>query len=114
VTSYRSVALEALALADEGRARAFVAQELGSLVRDSPEARRLRTTLCSYFASEQNAATAAIELGVHERTVRHRLRKVETVLGVSPAARRAELEAALRFAAVLRCPFVSDSPVDPE
>jgi hypothetical protein len=96
VVSYDSVALEALLAADEERARAFAARELEGLDGADQRSARLRETLRAYFACGQNASAAAAVLGVHEHTVTYRLRRAEDRLGRPVAARRAELELALR------------------
>lgn len=101
LTRYDDVALEAFALADEARARAFAARELHGIDGPDPRARRLRETLRAWFATGQNASAAAAVLGVHEHTVAYRLRAVEERLRRPVAARRAELELALRLALVL-------------
>jgi DNA-binding PucR family transcriptional regulator len=101
LTRYEDVALEAMALGSESRAREFVTRELGPLVSASPRSRRLRATLAAYFAAEQNAAAAAERLGVNERTVRNRLGVIEEALGYPATRRRTELDAALRFAGVV-------------
>jgi PucR C-terminal helix-turn-helix domain/GGDEF-like domain len=90
------VALEALATADPGAARAFAAKELRGLDGADRRAARLRETLREYFRCGQNAAAAAVALGLHQQTVGHRLRTVEERLGCPVHARRAELEVALR------------------
>ena len=98
VTFYADVALEALALHDIDAARHFVRHVLGDLLEENLRARELRATLRAYFAAGQQALSAAAMLGVHERTVGHRLRAVETRLGDRPvASARAELELALRL-----------------
>jgi DNA-binding PucR family transcriptional regulator len=97
VTHYGEVALEALAAGDPDEARAFVVRELRGLEGDDARARRLRETLRAWFAAGQNAAATAAALGVHEQTVAARLRAVEERTGAPPAARRAELETALRL-----------------
>jgi DNA-binding PucR family transcriptional regulator len=98
VTFYPDVALEALALHDVGAAHRFVRNVLGDLVEDDLRARELRATLNAYFAAGQHALSAAALLGVHERTVGHRLRAVETRLGDrAVTSMRAELELALRL-----------------
>jgi hypothetical protein len=104
VTSYADVGLEALGATDERRARAFVAHELGSLAGAGTRPETLRATLGAYFASGQNAASAAARLGVHERTIANRLHTVENMLGRAVATRRAELEMALRLRDVLASP----------
>lgn len=101
VTRYDDVALEALALADEPRAHAFAARELHGIDGADPRSRRLRETLRAWFATGQNASSAAAVLGVHEHTVAYRLRAVEERLRRPVASRRAELELALRIVLVL-------------
>ncbi|MEK6326673.1 MAG: helix-turn-helix domain-containing protein [Actinomycetota bacterium] len=97
VTHYEDVALEVLAGRDPERARAFVSRELRGLDGEDIRSRRLRETLRAYFAAHQNAAAAAAALGIHEQTVAQRLRAVERRTGRSVAARRAELDTALRL-----------------
>lgn len=97
VTGFDDVALEALAAADEERARRFVAEELRGLEDDGERSRRLRETLRAWFAAGQNASATAAALGVHEQTVAQRLRSVEERTGRPVTQRRAELETALRL-----------------
>jgi DNA-binding PucR family transcriptional regulator len=101
VARYEDVALETLALGAERRTRDFIARELGPLGEETQRSQRMREKLVAYFAARQNAAAAAAKLDVNERTVRNRLHEIEEKLGYEPTARRAELEAALRFAALL-------------
>jgi hypothetical protein len=101
LTRYEDIALESLAAHDEAEARQFVARELWGLDGADARSGRLRETLCAYFGAGQNAAAAAAALGVHEQTVAARLRTVERRTGRPVAARRAELETALRLRAVL-------------
>jgi PucR C-terminal helix-turn-helix domain/GGDEF-like domain len=98
---YPEVALEAIALGAEERARNLVLRELRGLRDGSTRSERLRATLRAYFACGQNAAAAAAALGVNERTVRNRLQVAEEILGHPPVHRRAELEVALRFVDLL-------------
>lgn len=97
VTRFRDFALEALVTRDDRAARAFADRELARLDGDDERATRLRTTLRAWFTAGPNAAAAAAALGVHEQTVAQRLRAVEERIGRPPAARRAELEIALRI-----------------
>ena len=76
-------------------------RELGPLADDDERSELLRDTLAAYFATGQNAASAAAALGVHDRTVLYRLRTIEERLGRSILERREELGVALRLA-----PFV--------
>lgn len=101
VAHYADVALESLAAADEDAARAFVARELSGLDGHDTRSARLRETLHAWFAAGHNAAAAAAALGVHEQTVAQRLRAVEERTGHPVAARRAELETALRLRELL-------------
>jgi hypothetical protein len=97
IVHYDDVALEALVMRDETRARCFVERELGDLADRSKRARQLRRTLEAYFLSAQNGAAAAALIGVHEQTISYRLRSIEERLGRPVARRRAELETALRL-----------------
>ena len=97
ITHYEDVALEVLAGQDPERARAFVSRELRGIDGEDVRSRRLRETLRAYFAAHQNAAATAAALGIHEQTVAQRLRAVERRTGRSVAARRAELDTALRL-----------------
>jgi PucR C-terminal helix-turn-helix domain/GGDEF-like domain len=97
ITHYEDVALEVLAGQDPERARAFVSRELRGIDGEDVRSRRLRETLWAYFAAHQNAAATAAALGIHEQTVAQRLRAVERRTGRSVAARRAELDTALRL-----------------
>jgi hypothetical protein len=101
VTHYDDVALEALVVQDERRAREFVARELGALA--SPDARtaRLRATLRAYFSLGQNASATGALLKVHERTVGYRLATIEERIGRPIIGRRDELGLALRIHALL-------------
>jgi hypothetical protein len=101
-TRYGDVALEALATADLVQARWFVSRELGPLASDDRRAKILRDTLRAYFTAGQRGSSAAIMLGVHERTVGNRLRAAERLTGRSIHGRRAELETALRIHTLLQ------------
>jgi hypothetical protein len=98
---YADVAVEALAADNPADARAFVAHELRGIDDDSVASQRIRETIAAYFAAEHNAASAAAALGVHQQTVANRLRAAEERLGRPVAARRVELETALRLRACL-------------
>jgi sugar diacid utilization regulator len=96
----REVRLESLLLNDEQRARDFVAEELGQLAANDPQAARLRETLLAWLATGSHVSAAAM-LGVHENTVRNRIRAAEDILGASLLPRRTELQVALRLGSVL-------------
>jgi hypothetical protein len=97
VTLHEDVALLALALQDEGRARAFVARELGPLAADDGRMADLRQTLRAYLGAGHQASSAAALLGVHERTVSNRIRAAEEKLARPITTRSTELDAALRL-----------------
>jgi hypothetical protein len=81
VTAYPEVAVEAVALADDARARMFVGDVLGPLATNDTKHARLRQTLRAYCDVGQNSAAAAQRLNIAERTVRYRLRALEDTLG---------------------------------
>ena len=91
------VALEALVIRDLPAVHDFVVEQLGPLYGADERARVLRETLRAYFANGQNAASTALVIGVHERTVAYRLRSAEKWLGQSIATSRDELSIALRM-----------------
>ena len=96
----REVRLETLLLADENRARTFLDAELGGLASPDPAVGRLRETLLAWLATGSHVSAAAI-LGVHENTIRNRIRAAEELLGGSLIGRRTELQVALRLERVL-------------
>lgn len=95
------VRLETLLLANKERAVDFLTDELGPLLASDPFTRRLRETLLTWLTMGSYADSAAL-LGVHENTVRNRLRAAQDILGVSLAGRRTELMVALRLERLLR------------
>lgn len=97
------VRLESLMLGDEERARAFVADELGRLAEDDALAQRLRETLLAWLSTGSHVSAAAT-LGVHENTIRNRIRQAEELLGTPLINRRTELQVALRLERVLGAP----------
>ncbi|MFZ0040012.1 MAG: helix-turn-helix domain-containing protein, partial [Solirubrobacteraceae bacterium] len=97
VTRYADVALEDLAATNRERAAEFLDRELGPLGADTREAKTLRETLVAYFTCSQRASSAAAQLGVHERTIGNRLRRVEQLTGQPALARALELQVALRL-----------------
>jgi PucR C-terminal helix-turn-helix domain len=101
VAFYADVAIEALAGANRLEARSFIAHELRGIDDDSGVSTRIRETILAYFAAEQNAASAAAALGIHQQTVANRLRAAEERLGHPVVSRRVELETALRMRACL-------------
>jgi DNA-binding PucR family transcriptional regulator len=97
---YRDVRLEALLLADESRARRFVIEELGPLAGADPRLARIRETLLVSLSTGTHVGAAAL-LGVHENTVRNRIRQAEEMLPGAMTGRRTELQVALRLERVL-------------
>lgn len=93
---YRDVRLEAFLLGDPAAARRFVAEELGELAEENERMRRIRDTVLTSLATG-SYARAAGELGVHENTVRLRIRSATEVLGDALTERRTELLVALRL-----------------
>ena len=96
VVTDRDVRLETLLLDDPERADGFVLEELGPLADADERSARLRHTLLTWLSMGSHVSTAAT-LGVHEHTVRNRLREIEGLLGAPVAGRRAELQVALRL-----------------
>ncbi|WP_037817417.1 MULTISPECIES: PucR family transcriptional regulator [Amycolatopsis] len=113
VTHYADIALEALFLRDLQATRDLVTQELGPLDLSDPRTELLCETMRVYFAAGCNAAKAATQLQVHERTVAYRLRTVEERLGMDVISRRNELVVALRLLTALRAISSTTSPVGP-
>jgi hypothetical protein len=103
VIRYADMGLELLLMRNRELAEAFVAKELGPLGRDTAEAAKLRATLEASFQLGSHIA-AAKHLRLHEHTVRNRLHKVESQLGVPVRERRTELEVALRLHRLLLTP----------
>jgi hypothetical protein len=95
------VRLETMMLGDETRARNFVGAELGRLGGADAAAMRLRETLLTWLTTGSHTAAAVI-LGVHENTVRNRIRQAERLLDVPLRPPRTELQVALRLERVLR------------
>lgn len=105
---YRDVRLESFLLGDVDAAHRFVTAELGALAEDSERARRIRETLLTSLATGSHAR-AAVELGVHENTVRLRIRSAIDVLGDILHERRTELLVALRLCRALGTPRQDDT-----
>jgi PucR-like helix-turn-helix protein len=97
VIAYPNVAVEAFALSDEPRARVFVAHVLGQLATSDPKSMRLLQTLRAYCDAGGNGALTAQRLGIAERTVRYRLRAIESQFGLALDSRVLELGLAARL-----------------
>jgi DNA-binding PucR family transcriptional regulator len=100
VTRYGDVALVALASADVEQARAFVRTELGPLAARDDRTARLAATLQVYLEENLSPRRAAQRLGVHENTIVNRIRVAQDDLPHPIEQRAAELQVALRIAAL--------------
>jgi hypothetical protein len=101
VTRYGRVAVSAMATVDVPQAQAFVVRELGGLAADDDTARRLAATLRVYLDEQSSRTATATRLGLHENTIRYRIRKAEALLGHPVDQRTLEVRIALVLAGVL-------------
>ncbi|WP_036725182.1 PucR family transcriptional regulator [Patulibacter minatonensis] len=108
----QDVRLETLLLDDPERADGFVRAELGPLAVHDERAERLRSTLLTWLSTGSHVSAAAT-LGVHEHTIRNRIREIEALLGLPVSGRRAELQVALRLHRVSPAPAGPGSPEAP-
>ncbi|MCU1643009.1 MAG: hypothetical protein JWN03_3284 [Nocardia sp.] len=76
--------------------RALITRELGALANRRDSNTRLRDTVRVFLINGCNAASAGKELGIHENTVRYRVRQAEQLLGHVLEERRVHIELALR------------------
>jgi DNA-binding PucR family transcriptional regulator len=95
VARFTDVQLVTLAIADEQRAREFVARTLGKLADADPD---LRETLCVYIGEQFSAARAARALYTHRNTVLNRLQRAERLLPLPLAGHGLEVGVALEIA----------------
>jgi DNA-binding PucR family transcriptional regulator len=98
LTLYSDVDLVSLLAADVDRARRFVHTELGALATDDDATLRVRATLRAYLDEGSSFVAAARRLGIHENTVKYRVRQCEDSLGHPVAERPLKLAAALLLA----------------
>jgi len=94
-------------LADPGLLRQVTKRRLAPLVRFPAKQRsRLAGTLFAWLRAQGNVADAAEKLSVHPRTVRYRMRQVESAFGdeLRDPDARFEIEAALRALDLLGLP----------
>jgi purine catabolism regulator len=84
-------------LVDAGAAAAWATDYIAGIAA-SPESAELLATIRAWLTHHGQVDAAATELGVHRHTVRHRLRRAETLLerGLDDPAVRADLWFALR------------------
>jgi len=80
---------------------AHVAAELGTLARHDDDTLRLAATLRAYLEEQASPRRTARRLGVHENTVKNRVRAIEDLRGRPADQRVAETLLALRLADVL-------------
>jgi DNA-binding PucR family transcriptional regulator len=79
-------------------ARRFVASELGPLAEQDDDTQRLAATLRVYLEEHASPRRAAQRLGVHENTIKGRVRAINELLGYPAGERVGELLVALRLA----------------
>jgi DNA-binding PucR family transcriptional regulator len=91
---------------DVDRARRFLHAELGPLAGDDDSTLRLRATLRAYLDEGRSFVATARRLGIHQNTVKYRVRQCEDALGRPVGERPLRLAAALLLADALR----ADSP----
>jgi len=113
VTRYEDVALVAVASADLDLSREFVARELGSLAEQDDDTVRLAATLRVYLEEQASPRRTAQRLGVHENTVKNRVRSIRELLGRPPEERVAEILVALRLARLTRGQGAGDRSREP-
>lgn len=102
ITSYARVALAALATTDLDHARRFVQRELRDLVREDDFTTRLTATLRTYLDEQSSRSRTARRLGIHENTVRYRIKQAEEILERSVDRRTLELRVALALLRLVR------------
>jgi DNA-binding PucR family transcriptional regulator len=90
-----------VASADERAARDFVVAELGPLAADDMDTRRRAATLKAFLEERSSPRRTAQRLGVHENTIRNRIRTAEELRGHTADERVAETLVALRLARVV-------------
>jgi DNA-binding PucR family transcriptional regulator len=93
---YGEAALLAAVLQDDLLAASLYQLFIEPLTYERDEGAMALETLCAYFASERNAASAAAVLGVSRQAVNGRLRMIEERLGRTINGSGPELEVALR------------------
>jgi DNA-binding CsgD family transcriptional regulator len=101
ITRYADIAITALASVDEQAAHEFVAAELGALARRDDDILRLAATLRAYLEEHASPRRTARRLGVHENTIKNRVRAIQEVRGRPADQRVAETLLALRLTRLL-------------
>lgn len=97
ILPYADVALLAAILRDDLVAGSLRQLYLSPLEQTRDEGKVARETLRAYFDAERNISSTASALCVDRRTVRNRIRAIETLLGRSLKTSAADLEIALRL-----------------
>jgi DNA-binding PucR family transcriptional regulator len=109
VTRFDDIGLTALATVDMDLASRFVNAQLGPLAAQDESTLRLSSTLRVYLEEQASPRRAAQRLGVHENTVKARMRTISGMLPVPPTERPAELLVALRLAKLTAPPKVAST-----
>ena len=107
VLCFIDLRIEALLLGEREMSAAFVARELGPLAAANRSAAVLRETLLRWLETRSHVATAE-QLGLHEHTVRNRLRRIEELLGHPISVRPTELVLALRLRRLVGGPTAAE------
>jgi DNA-binding PucR family transcriptional regulator len=102
VTRFEDVALPAVASSDLDLAGRFAVSELGLLSGEDDETVRLAATLRVYLEENASLRRAARRLGVHENTIKNRVRAAAGLLAHPPEERVAEVLVALRLLRLTR------------
>lgn len=97
VVRYADVALVASIVRDDLLAGSLHQLYLAPLERMRDGGKVARETLRAYFVAERNISSTAAALGVDRRTVRNRIRTIESLLGRSLKDSATDLEIALRL-----------------
>jgi DNA-binding PucR family transcriptional regulator len=105
VTRFATVELQAIVSASLDQVREFVQRELGPLAASDDATARLAATLRAYLDEHASRSRAAVRLGVHENTIRYRIRQVEELLGRSVEDDTLNLRVALAVAPLVRDPI---------
>lgn len=104
VARFEDVDLTALASLDMALATRFVRCHLGPLAGQDDDMLRLSATLRVYLEEQASPRRTAARLGVHENTVKARMRTVAELLPHPATERSAELLVALRLARLTERP----------
>jgi hypothetical protein len=96
---YDAVEVVSLLSHDREAMRALISHELAGLAAGGPGLDALRATALAYLESG-SATAAARELGTHKNTIRHRLERIEQLIGHPIEERRLQLQLALMLAEV--------------